>query len=288
MLNQVTIIGVGLLGGSLAKDIREFALAKRVIGVCRSDDSAKIALQENIVDAVLPIKEAVQTSDLIVLATPMQAMLPQLSEIAQHIPDDCILTDVGSVKESFYDQVKEQYPALLSQFVFGHPIAGGENSGVTAAKSNLFAKKNIVLTPTPEVNKAYLKTVSKLWQDVGASVVEMDVQQHDAVFARTSHLPHMIAFSLINYLRKQDKSELLFDMAAAGFYDFTRIASSDATMWRDICVSNKQQVLNSIDEFEKELKQLRDIVKRSDQDALHQQFSQAKTARDVGLAKKCK
>jgi len=288
MFKQVTIIGVGLLGGSLAKDMRRSGLAERIVGVCRSEKTATIALEEQIVDVVLPIDEAVVNSDLIVLATPMQAMLSQLSSIQDKVSEHCIVTDVGSVKESLYEQVKQRYPALLPNFVFGHPIAGSESSGVSAAKTDLFLGKHVVITSTPEVKTQYKDKIEHLWQKVGASVVTMSLQQHDAVFAKTSHLPHMIAFTLINFLQNQSDSEVLFDMAAAGFYDFTRIASSDAVMWRDICLTNQQQILTAIDGFEEQLQQLRKAVSDGDQSALHQQFSQAKTARNVGLAKKCK
>lgn len=284
MFKQVTIIGVGLLGGSLAKALRQYDLAECIIGVCRSQKSADVALKERVVDQVLPIEEAVKSADLVVLAIPMQAMLDQLDSIANNVPENCILTDVGSVKESLYQQVKRHYPQLLSQFVFAHPIAGGEHSGVTAAKTGLFLDKNVVITPSEEVLGDATRKVSELWQRIGATTVQMSLQQHDAIFAKTSHLPHMIAFSLVNFLQDQQDSNVLFDMAAAGFYDFTRIASSDATMWRDICITNQQQLLQALEGFRAQLDSLSDLISNADQTAIYQQFSQAKAARDAGLA----
>jgi len=286
MFERVTIIGTGLLGGSLARDMKDRGLAAKIIGVCRSESTAELALSLGVVDEVLPAKEAVMGADLIVVATPMQAMLPLLKELQAFIPKSAILTDVGSVKTDLYQQLKSHVPELLEQFVLAHPIAGGENSGVSASKVGLFVDKHVIITDTPEVSDIAAQSVHKLWAKLGARVQSMSLEEHDAIFAKTSHLPHVIAFSLVNFLSKQTDKEHLFDLAAAGFYDFTRIASSDAEMWRDICVTNREQILLAIDGFQDQLKSIREYVSAADQGEILGYFSNAKNERDAGLLKK--
>ena len=286
MFDTVVLVGIGLLGGSLARDLRAHGLANKIIGVCRSESTAKLALEQNVVDLVLPIEKAVETADLIVLATPMQVMLPLLKTIEGLVPDNAILTDVGSVKTDLYAQLKEDSPEHLSQFVLAHPIAGGENSGVAASKLNLFVNKHVVITDTPEVSVEATEKVAAMWSVLGANVLHMSVQEHDATFAKTSHLPHVIAFSLVNFLSHQADRERLFDLAAAGFYDFTRIASSDAEMWRDICVTNRDEVLVALDGFKDQIELIRAKVESADQNEILKYFGEAKSARDIGLFNK--
>lgn len=286
MFNTVTIIGTGLLGGSFARDLRRLGLANTLIGVCRSEATARAAIAGGVVDQVLNPKEAVCGSDLIVLATPMQSMVPLLVDLANDIPPTAILTDVGSVKTDLYAQLKSKVPDLLSQFVLAHPIAGGENSGVAASKNGLFENKHVIITDTDEVPEDKALIVADMWTKLGAKVMRMSLQEHDATFAKTSHLPHVIAFSLVNYLSHQADRERLFDLAAAGFYDFTRIASSDAEMWRDICVTNREQVLTALDGFKAQIEAIRDDVEASDQDAILSYFGEAKAARNAGLLNK--
>lgn len=286
MFKQVTIIGTGLLGGSLARDLRSLSLATHIVGVCRSDQTAKTALAEGIVDEVLSLPEAVVNADLIVVATPMQAMSSIFQQLQGKIPAHAILTDVGSVKTDLYTVLKQQAPSLLAQFVLAHPIAGGENSGVEASKLGLFENKHVIVTETDEVSQAAVARVSEMWQALGANVLAMSLQEHDAVFAKTSHLPHVIAFSLVNFLSHQPDREQLFDLAAAGFYDFTRIASSNAEMWRDICITNQREVLRALDGFKQQIEAIRDDVANADQDAILAYFGSAKRARDTGLLKR--
>jgi len=245
-----------------------------------------LAAQENIVDEILPLSQAVEGADLVVLATPMQAMMPILEAIENVVPKNAILTDVGSVKADLYAQLKEKVPSLLPQFVLAHPIAGGENSGVGASKLGLFKGKHLVITETDEVADTAVRAVTQMWVSLGANVVAMSVQEHDAVFAKTSHLPHVIAFSLVNFLTNQPDRDRLFDLAAAGFYDFTRIASSDAEMWRDICITNREQVLASLNGFKQQIELITQQVQESDHDGILDSFEQAKKARDLGLLNK--
>ena len=286
MFGKVCIVGTGLLGGSLAKDLKARELASRVVGVCRSEETARQAIELGIVDEVAALKDSVEGADLVVLATPMQAMPSILAEIAPVLSSETILTDVGSVKTDLYAQIKAHTPQVLKQFVLAHPIAGGENSGVSSAKQNLFENKHVIITDTAEVSSLLSGKVALMWQALGARVLHMSLQEHDSIFAKTSHLPHVIAFSLVNFLSHQDDKERLFDLAAAGFYDFTRIASSDAIMWRDICVTNRDEVLSALDGFREQIELIRDHVSTQDQDAILDYFGEAKAARDKGLLMK--
>ncbi len=286
MFNTVTIIGTGLLGGSLARDLKRLNLAKHIIGVCRSQKTARAAIADGVVDKVLNARDAVANADLIVLATPMQSMVPLLADLAKDIPPAAIISDVGSVKTDLYAHLKVEVPHLLPQFVLAHPIAGGENSGVAASKNGLFENKHVIITDTIEAPESKVSVVAEMWSKLGAKVMRMSLQEHDATFAKTSHLPHVIAFSLVNYLSHQADRERLFDLAAAGFYDFTRIASSDAEMWRDICITNRAEVLAALDGFKAQIEAIRDDVESSDQAAILSYFGEAKTARDAGLLNK--
>jgi prephenate dehydrogenase len=286
MFEKVVIIGVGLLGGSLARDLKKHGLAKYVVGVCRSESTARVAIADNVVDEVLPLVEAVKDANLIVLATPMQSMVPLLQSLQSHIPENAVITDVGSVKTDLYARLKLEVPSVLDKFVLAHPIAGGENSGVAASKLGLFQNKHVIITDTDEVSVAAGSLVAKMWSTLGAKVMRMSLQEHDAIFAKTSHLPHVIAFSLVNFLGHQGDRQRLFDLAAAGFYDFTRIASSDAEMWRDICITNRQEVLSALDGFRDQIDGIRNDVANSDQAAILNYFAEAKRARDVGLLNK--
>jgi prephenate dehydrogenase len=286
MFENVTIIGIGLLGGSLARDLKKHGLAKHIIGVCRSESTAKAAIAEGVVDQVLSVADAVKNADLIVLATPMQSMVPLLESLKNQIPENAIITDVGSVKTDLYAQLQLKVPAILKQFVLAHPIAGGENSGVAASKLGLFKNKHVIITDTDEVSDQATAVITDMWSTLGAKVMRMSLQEHDATFAKTSHLPHVIAFSLVNFLSRQSDRERLFDLAAAGFYDFTRIASSDAEMWRDICITNRQEVLTALDGFRDQIDAIRNDVEKSDQSAILNYFGEAKAARNAGLLNK--
>ena len=286
MFEKVAIIGIGLLGGSLARDLKKHGIANHVVGVCKSQTTARAAIADQVVDDVLSLEDAVKNANLIVLATPMQSMVPLLQSLHNKIPENSIITDVGSVKTDLYARLKLELPSVLNKFVLAHPIAGGENSGVAASKLGLFENKHVIITDTDEVSGAAASLVADMWTTLGAKVMRMSLQEHDAVFAKTSHLPHVIAFSLVNFLSHQGDRKRLFDLAAAGFYDFTRIASSDAEMWRDICITNRQEILTALDGFRDQIDVIRNDVANSDQTAILNYFAEAKIARDAGLLNK--
>ncbi len=288
MFDKVVIVGTGLLGGSLAYELRDRRLAQNVVGVCRSEKTAEFAVQNGVVDRCEPLEEAVIDADLVILAVPMQAMRPIYQQLSKCIGAQTLISDVGSVKKSLYLEVAEHTPQLLEQSVFAHPIAGGENSGVEAAKKSLFKNKHLIITNTPESSAAATQRVAAMWRAVGARVLELSLDEHDAIFAKTSHLPHVIAFTLVNYLSQQQERQQLFDLAAAGFYDFTRIASSDAQMWRDICVTNQAHVLDALRGFKKQIEEIESHVKNADQTGILEYFEMAKQARDSGLLNKAK
>ena len=286
MFEKVAIVGLGLLGGSIARELRRHDLASSIQGVSRSTATSDAALSLGVVDEVVDLPTAVSGASLVVLATPMQSMLPILKTIENLVSPNCVITDVGSVKSELYLQVKRHCPELLSQLVFAHPIAGGEQSGVTASRLDLFEAKHLIITHTDEVKSEFTVQVSAMWQEFGANVVSMGLQEHDAVFAKTSHLPHVVAYSLVNYLAEQKNHEQLFDLAAAGFYDFSRIASSNAEMWRDICMTNRAEVVTAIDGFISQVQELRESISSSDQNSVLNTFEMAKAARDAGLKRK--
>ena len=284
---QITIIGVGLLGGSFALAMRKQNTVDKIVGVSRRLSSAENALALGVIDeATDDIKDAVKDASLVLIATPMLSMQTVLQQVAEEVSADCLITDVGSVKSTLVDMVQSDYPQLLSQFVFAHPIAGGERSGVNAARADLFTDKHLILAETHLAKPEFVAMNQSVWRSLGAKVVEMSARQHDAVFAYTSHLPHVIAYALVNNLHQQENNQQLFEFASAGFYDFTRIASSDPVMWRDICLSNKREVLNSVRQFSEQLLRLEQAIEQSDADALKEMFSDAKQARDEGLIKK--
>ena len=287
MFKQITIIGVGLLGGSFALAMREAGLAEKIVGVSSKLKNAEKACQLGIIDqASNSIRESVKSADLVLIATPMLTMETVLGEVVETISSDCLVTDVGSVKQVLVNLVNDKFPQLKEQFVFAHPIAGGEKSGATAAKQDLFRGKHLILVETQLVNKTMLERSHVFWKKIGANVVEMSALDHDRVFAYTSHLPHVIAYTLVNNLHHQSNSKQLFDFASAGFYDFTRIASSSPVMWRDICLSNKEEILESVKQFSEQLNVLANAIENEESDRLESIFNDAKKARDEGLIKK--
>ena len=284
---QVTIIGVGLLGGSFALSLRKSFEVDKIVGVSSRLSSAANAKRLGLIDqASDDISSAVEKADLVLIATPMLSMEKVLDQMIDSVPKECLITDVGSVKGILIDLVKQKFPDLLEQFVFAHPIAGGEKSGADAAKLDLFAGKHVILTETINAKENFVEKCREVWQSFGANVVQMSAQEHDAVFAYTSHLPHVVAYALVNNLHQHENRQQLFQFASAGFYDFTRIASSDPIMWRDICLTNKQEVLESLRQFSTQLSRLQLAIENDDEKGLEEMFGDAKQARDEGLIKK--
>ena len=283
MINKLTLIGVGLIGGSFALALREAGLVREVVGVGRSVENLSAALGMYVIDAYAEAALAVQGADVVLLAVPVGQMGSMMTAIAPHLAPNTIVTDVGSTKQDVVALARANLTNHLAQFVPGHPIAGAEQSGVKAARGDLFRERNVVLTPLPETNPAAKELIAQLWQRCGAKVSEMVPAQHDEVFAAVSHLPHLLAFGLVDYIAGQPNAEQLFGFAASGFRDFTRIAGSSPEMWSDICIANRDALLQQLSGYEAELARMKQLIERGDGGALAQLFSAARDARQKHL-----
>ncbi|MEE9240365.1 MAG: prephenate dehydrogenase/arogenate dehydrogenase family protein [bacterium] len=282
LFQQMTIIGVGLIGGSLARAARERGLVGRIVGAGRRAKNLEKALALGVVDQIeIDHLAAVRGSDIVVIGTPVQAALNVARSILPAMEPDAILTDVGSVKGPFVREVEEMDLGSV-RFVGGHPIAGTEQSGVEASFATLYEGHRTILTPTENSSTEAVKALRALWEGVGAQVDILDPEMHDQILADISHLPHLVAYALVNAALSGGG----ITYAAGGFRDFTRIASSNPEMWREICLDNRDALLASLRGFEETLSELRSAVKRGDGDALDEAFRRAKDGRDNWLREK--
>jgi prephenate dehydrogenase len=280
-LGNVVIIGVGLIGGSLGRALQERNMAARITGVARSRETLDLALQLGVIDeAEQDPAQAVRDADLVLIATPVSVIGELLQSIKAQLPEHCIITDAGSVKGSVVTAAREVLGEGVKKFVPGHPIAGTENSGVAASFAELFIDHKVILTPLAENADADVRLVQDMWQACGANVTCMSVAEHDAILAATSHLPHLLAFSLVDFLAQQDSHEEIFANTAGGFRDFTRIAASNPVMWRDICLANRDQLVPLLESMEGQLEKYRTLLLDANASQLEQAFSRAKKARD--------
>jgi len=284
--DTVAIVGVGLIGGSLAMVMRERGLAGRIVGVGRGQANLDAALRLGVVDsATRDLAEGVRGADLVVVATPVLKIAETVRRAAPHLKPGCIVTDAGSVKAAIIDEIEPIVPEGVS-FVPGHPIAGTENSGVEAAFPTLYQGRVCILTPTDGTDRAAVEAVRRLWEEAGSRVVIMDPALHDRVLAAVSHLPHMIAYTLVNTVADlEDSGTDALSFSAGGFKDFTRIASSSPEMWADICALNRDRIVEMIGLFQDRLAELKVHIEKADVDALNVDFSRAKMVRDSLLAK---
>ena len=280
-ISKLTIIGVGLIGGSFARALRHAGLVGRVTGCGRDLANLKTAFELGVIDDYsIDVAEAVHDADLVVVAVPLMAMGKIFAAMRPALAPHALITDVGSVKACVIEAARENLGEHFPRFVAGHPIAGAEKTGAAASFAELFHQRRIVLTPTAETDKQALHKISEYWLKTGANVVEMSAEQHDLILAATSHLPHVLAFTVVNTLAGMQTEEDVFQFAAGGFRDFSRIASSDPKMWHDICLSNPQAILSILESFEQHLHQLRDAVIQKDSQNLLQLLHHAKTLRD--------
>ncbi|WP_127470876.1 prephenate dehydrogenase [Thiomicrorhabdus aquaedulcis] len=286
-LHKITIIGVGLIGGSFALGLKKLGLIDEIVGYGHNADNLQLAVDLNVIDSFsTDIKTAVENSDLIMLSVPLGVMQTVLRDMQPFLKADAIITDAGSAKMSVVEAVQAVFGELPSTFVPGHPIAGKEQSGVAAACEDLFKAHRVILTPTVNTDAAALQTVQSLWQALGANVQTMTPAYHDEVLAATSHLPHLLAFALVDLLNEHDELGNVFQYTAGGFRDFTRIASSDATMWRDIALYNSDAISKWLKHYQNAIGHLIELVDAKDGPALHHLFSEAKAARDEHIVKK--
>ncbi|MGE8415857.1 MAG: bifunctional prephenate dehydrogenase/3-phosphoshikimate 1-carboxyvinyltransferase [Pseudomonas sp.] len=281
MIGRLVVIGLGLIGGSFAKGLRESGLCQEVVGVDLDPQSRQLAVELGVVDRCEEdLVVACQGADVIQLAVPILAMEKLLAKLAGMDLGQAVLTDVGSAKGNVVRAATEVFGGMPARFVPGHPIAGSEQSGVEASNAQLFRRHKVILTPLAETDKGALALVDTLWRELGADVEHMQVQRHDEVLAATSHLPHLLAFGLVDSLAKRSENLDIFRYAAGGFRDFTRIAGSDPVMWHDIFLANREAVLRTLDTFRNDLDALRDAVDSGDGHQLLGVFTRARVARE--------
>ncbi|MFM0216635.1 MULTISPECIES: prephenate dehydrogenase [Paraburkholderia] len=286
--NKLVIFGVGLIGGSLARALRERGEAdgaRTVIGVGRSAASTGRAVELGVIDSAAALtddaalSEALADADVVLLAAPVAQTQPLLERIAPFLGADTIVTDAGSTKSDVVAAARAALGARIGQFVPGHPIAGRESSGVEAALPDLYVGRNVVLCPLPENAPGTVERIAAMWRATGALVRHMAPEQHDRVFASVSHLPHVLSFALVEQILNSPDAALKFSFAAGGFRDFTRIAASSPEMWRDVCIANRVALLDELDAYSAVLARLRTAIEAADGAALEAVFARSRLAR---------
>ncbi len=284
MFDSVYLIGVGLINASLAKDLKQQQLAKKVVGIGRDANRLAKAQSLNIINEYQVLNNVdVTNADLIVIGVPVTKIKASFEVIKPTLNSKTLLTDVGSSKLNVIQAACEVFGELPENVVPGHPIAGSEQSGFEYAREHLYKDRKVILTPTEKTAENALNVVTKMWQNVGANVDVMSAELHDSILSATSHLPHMVAYNLVNYLGQREDAKSIFNYAAGGFYDFTRIASSDPTMWADICVGNKDEIIKSIEGYIKCLEDLKLKIANQDKAAIHELFMRAKQLRNENI-----
>jgi prephenate dehydrogenase len=281
MIARLCVIGVGLIGGSLARALREAGFCGEVVGAGRNPDHLRQAVELGVIDRFeTDPGRAVAGADMVLIAVPLGAMESAFSTIAGHLAPGAVVTDAGSAKASVIAAAGQAFGRVPDYFVPGHPIAGTENSGVGASMADLYRNRRVILTPLAHTDPAATARVRAMWEAAGACVSEMAPAHHDTVLAATSHLPHVLAFALVDSLARLGDREEIFAYAAGGFRDFTRIASSDPVMWRDICLANAEAIQSMIERFIEDLKTIDRAVQQQNGARLLEIFTSAKRARD--------
>jgi prephenate dehydrogenase len=281
LIKRLAIIGVGLIGGSLARALRAAGEVGEVIGCGRGKENLQRAVELGVIDSYShDVAEAVAGADMIFLAVPLGAMRDAFSAMQGKIMDGAVITDGGSAKGSVVEDCRAIFGGELPTFVPGHPIAGTENSGVEASFAELYQNRRVILTPTESTSSEALQRVTAMWEACGSDVTIMTIQHHDEVLAATSHLPHMLAFALVDSLARMKENDDIFRYAAGGFRDFTRIASSSPVMWRDICIANRHALSAIMKSYSQDMADLADTISRGDGERLLHIFERAKQSRD--------
>ncbi len=285
MIEKLAIFGIGLIGGSVALALRRAGAVKTIVGVGRNRENLDAALALKVIDqATTDAATAVKGADVVLIAVPVGQTAAVMGRIAPHLEPHTVVTDAGSTKQDAIAAAARHLGGHFPRFVPAHPIAGAEQSGVQAAREDLFRDRNLILTPVPQTAATALRVVGELWQACGARVREMQPEHHDAVFAAVSHLPHLLAFTLVDEIAGRPNADELFGYAAGGFRDFTRIAGSSPEMWRDVCLANREAILRELDAYVRHLSRLRVLVGQGDGPALEEMFRCARRARRQWLA----
>jgi len=286
-IKRLVIVGVGLIGGSLASSLKKLNLVDEIIGVGRSEQNLITAHEMGLLDLYLTDPENIPSDvDMVLIAVPVAQTKLVFEAVARKVSESAIITDVGSTKEDIISIAREVLGPSFGRFVPAHPIAGGEKNGAIAASDDLFLDKNVVLTPVEGTSESALNTVERMWQSVGANIVRLDASSHDVIFSAVSHLPHVVSFALVSMLAGRSDSQQLFRFAASGFRDFSRIAGSSPEMWKDICQANKNKVLSDISDFKNVLEKIEQMMRIGDFGSLLDMFQQASDARNKWAERK--
>jgi 3-phosphoshikimate 1-carboxyvinyltransferase len=276
----ILIVGLGLIGGSIARGLKAVVPTQRILASDLDKESLQNALDEKMIDEAGELDQLCPQADIIIIALPPLAISTMLPVIASHVKQQAVVTDVASVKSHLMETLVSLDLVFQQRFVPGHPIAGSERNGYSTSQADLFAQRNVILTPLLQTDTEAVALVNCLWRQLGANVLGMSIARHDEVLAATSHLPHLLAFAIVDVLLKQELSDDLFRYAAGGFADFSRLASSDATMWSDIFVANSAATTGVLDAYIENLKVLREAVDNKDHAYLMRSFQRAKNTRD--------
>ena len=281
MIDKLAIIGVGLIGSSLSLALKEAGAVRQVIGFGRNQKNLARGVELGVLDDFTESIEAcVSDADVIVVAVPLGAMRKVFAELKSVVKKDAVITDVGSAKGSVVSAARDELGSAFTRFVPAHPIAGTEKSGVEAGFATLYHNRRVIITPLEQTDQDAISVIDEMWRYCGAIIEYLSVEHHDKVLAATSHLPHMLAFALVHYLSNLNDHEEIFRYAAGGFRDFTRIASSDPVMWRDVCVANGDAVVDLIEQYQQELDRVKSAINAGDADGLLKLFGRAKSERD--------
>jgi prephenate dehydrogenase len=279
-LKKIAIFGVGLIGGSFALALKQQGAVAEVMGVGRRRETLERAKSLGLIDSIAEtIQEAVTGADLVLIAAPVAQTATLLAAIAPYLSADTVVTDAGSTKSDVVLAARQALGTKISQFVPAHPIAGREQNGPEAALADLYAGKKVILTPLKENSDQAISRVTHAWQLCGAHIHRLDAAEHDAVFAAVSHLPHLLAYALVDDIAARPNADTLFHYAASGFRDFTRIAGSSPEMWRDIALANRAALLNELDSYMNQVTHLRELLSQANGAGLEAIFTRARDAR---------
>ncbi len=286
-IGKLVVIGVGLIGGSFALALKRARAVRQVVGVGRTRRNLAAALRLKVIDEVQhdPAR-AVQDADLVLLATPVGQMAAVMASIAPHLPPRAVVTDAGSTKRDVIACARRFLGGHFPRFVPAHPVAGTENSGASAAFAELFRNRCVIVTPQRDTTASAVKLVRRAWETCGAQMMRLDAQEHDAIFAAVSHLPHVIAYALVSTLARRRNAGQLFGFSGGGLRDTVRIAGSSPEMWADICLANRDALLAALQEYEDELERVRAAIESGDGAVLKRMFEQARSAREKWMVKK--
>src|SRR5438093_12648542 len=277
---RLAVIGVGLIGGSFALALKGAGEVSHVVGAGRSRANLELARERRIIDSIASDPSAAaRDADLVLVAAPVAQFARIFQEIGRSLAPGSVVTDAGGTKRDVIAAARSALGARIAQFVPGHPVAGAESSGAAAALASLFHDRRVVLTPLPENRPEAVQRVEDAWKACGARITRLDPEEHDAVLAAVSHLPHLLAYALVHDIAQRANAQQLFSYAAGGFRDFTRIASSHPEMWRDICIANRDRLLQELGRYRAQLGRVEKLLQASDAAALEKLFAQAREAR---------